>query len=86
MNLFRKALPPNYRIGSYCYDTGTGHGDDRYDYGLFVYEERLIRRRRWFRKPSLTWTWSWYFVQHSRDKDELRQTAWLRHGRGMEDA
>jgi len=82
----KKTLPPNYRIGSYCYDTGTGHGDDRYDYGLFVYEERMIRRRRWFRKALLQKVRAWYFVQHSRDKHELRQTAWLRHNSEVADA
>lgn len=75
----RNPLPPNYRIGSYCYDIGTGHGDDRYDYGLFVYEAREVRRRRLFRKTLVQKVRAWYFVQHSSDQSELRQTAWLRY-------
>jgi len=73
-----KRLPEGYRIESYCYDMGTGWGDDRYDWGLWVYEVReVVVGRRWFKKVYGK-VRAWYFVEHNRNQDHLVQTALLR--------
>jgi len=74
----KNKLPDNYRIDTYCYDAGTGWGDDRYGLGLFVWEARDIKRM--FRKAkTVTGWWLVNYVTTERDVAQLKQTAWLRY-------
>lgn len=64
-------LPEGYKIEIYCYDIGTGWGDDRYDWGLWEYVLRDVKvGRRWFRKVYER-QYVWELVAHNKDRHQL---------------
>lgn len=80
----RTKLPEGYKIQSYCYDGGTGMGDDRYDWGLWEYVlTDVVVGRRWFKKIYAR-EYAWELVTHNQDKAHLVWFAQLHNKKKRE--